>query len=454
MMVFVTRVTGAPAPPPPPPPGDTTAPDFFSGSIYVLGLNQTDYYMGWTAGYDAVGVAEYEYSLNNGETWSSAGTAAFVHVTGRTAGATDQVKVRARDAAGNVSSVLSKNITLPSIGAPEVIVSIIGTGGDYATPPLWAADGPTIAGNSSLVAANKILEGWLLDQEFVGVPLNSDTSPIGGMVTSATQYRHLTAYPGASFKDKASRRSRALRYDGTAGASMRLTSSYNLPVVSLHEGYARCSRLQVSSTGNGTSTFGGFAVHTSAPDKPTLVEDMIMQSGSADHVLATNYGLHITRNCAVIGARPNSESAPNTVGEMNNGSQVYGTVFVNLHSSRTALAATVARTTNTLFKNCGFFGVNKVHDLTATPLGDGSPTYINCLSDANDGPLPSGVTAAALSTANFVSITNGAGNYDLRLPAGSALIGAGIADTTHAATDITGRVRATSGAIDVGPWQT
>lgn len=98
-------------------------PPVLTGTITVSGLTSTGYTMSWPTGSDDTGISAYEYSLNGGTSWTSQ-AGASVSVTGRTPGATDQVRVRAKDAAGNVSSPpLSAAVTL--LAAPDVIAPIL-----------------------------------------------------------------------------------------------------------------------------------------------------------------------------------------------------------------------------------------------------------------------------------------------------------------------------------------
>jgi hypothetical protein len=105
---------------------DAVAPTL-TGSITVSSLLNTSYTLTWPSATDNVAVTGYEYSLNAGSTYTSVGNALTVNITGRSAGTTDQVRVRAFDGAGNRSSALAASVTLPS--------SIV------KTPPLENTDG-------------------------------------------------------------------------------------------------------------------------------------------------------------------------------------------------------------------------------------------------------------------------------------------------------------------------
>jgi chitodextrinase len=105
---------------------DVTNPTL-SGSISVSSLTVNSYTLSWSAGSDNVAVTGYEYSLNGGTSYTNVGNALTVSVVGRTPGATDQVRVRAYDAAGNRSNAIAASVTLSS--------------GAVTTPPLENTDG-------------------------------------------------------------------------------------------------------------------------------------------------------------------------------------------------------------------------------------------------------------------------------------------------------------------------
>lgn len=83
--------------------GDTTVPTL-TGAVVATAVTQTGYTLTWPAGADNVAVTSYERSLDGGATWTDVGNVLTGAVTGRTPGATDQVRIRAKDAAGNVST--------------------------------------------------------------------------------------------------------------------------------------------------------------------------------------------------------------------------------------------------------------------------------------------------------------------------------------------------------------
>jgi chitodextrinase len=92
----VTVVTSAPA-------GDTTVP-VLAGSITQGTITATSSQISWPAGTDNVAVTSYEVSKDGGSTWTDVGNVLTYTFTGLTASTGYTQKVRAKDAAGNVST--------------------------------------------------------------------------------------------------------------------------------------------------------------------------------------------------------------------------------------------------------------------------------------------------------------------------------------------------------------
>lgn len=123
---------------------DTELP-VLTGSITVTSITSTGYYLSWPTGTDNTGVAGYEYSLNGGASWADNGNVTTKSITGRAPESTDQVRVRAYDAAGNKSTPpLSTSVTL--LAGPDVTSPLL-------TDPTAYASGPTTA--SGTVTTNE-----------------------------------------------------------------------------------------------------------------------------------------------------------------------------------------------------------------------------------------------------------------------------------------------------------
>lgn len=102
---------------------DTTPPTL-TGSVTITSVTSTTFTASWPAGSDNVAVTAYEYSLDAGSTWTVLGNVLTVNVTGRTPGSTVQFRVRAKDAAANVSTpALASAVTMSSSPATAATLS-------------------------------------------------------------------------------------------------------------------------------------------------------------------------------------------------------------------------------------------------------------------------------------------------------------------------------------------
>lgn len=119
---------------------DVTAPTL-TGTITVTGISSSGYTLSWNAGTDNVAVTGYEVQIN-AEGYVNNGTALTKTVTGRTAGSTDTVYVRAFDAAGNRSTSISTTVTL----------SALATGTLSLTEPLVNNTGTKLANATGIKA--------------------------------------------------------------------------------------------------------------------------------------------------------------------------------------------------------------------------------------------------------------------------------------------------------------
>lgn len=124
--------------------GDGTAPTLI-GSVTFSSITQTSYTAQWPAGSDNVAVAGYEYQIGStAGAWTNAGNSLSAAITGRTAGTTETVYVRAYDAAGNRSTpAISGSVTLASPAAAGINV----------TEPLKNNTGTVLASQSGVRVA-------------------------------------------------------------------------------------------------------------------------------------------------------------------------------------------------------------------------------------------------------------------------------------------------------------
>jgi len=93
---------------------DITPPSL-TGVITITNLSTTSYTATCPVATDDYGIQKYQYRLNNG-TWNDIASASnSITILGRTPGTVDALDMRAVDTSNNVSSALSKNVSLPNI---------------------------------------------------------------------------------------------------------------------------------------------------------------------------------------------------------------------------------------------------------------------------------------------------------------------------------------------------
>ena len=118
-----------------------------TGAIVTTAVTQTSYTKSWPTG--GTGTTGYDSSLDGGATYTNMGNVTSRSVTGRTAGSTDQLRVRAYDKDGLKSTpVLTGSVTLVAVVAPSLIGSITITGnttGNSFTMSWPAATGDVVS---------------------------------------------------------------------------------------------------------------------------------------------------------------------------------------------------------------------------------------------------------------------------------------------------------------------
>jgi chitodextrinase len=133
----------------PAPTGDITAPTTPTG-VAASAVTSTSFTLNWSASTDAVGVVAYDVYLNGVLTASPVGTS--VNLSGLTASTAYSVTVRARDAAGN-----------PSTLSAALLVTTSAAAGDTTAPTV-----PTGLASSAITATSFTLN-WTASTDAVGV---------------------------------------------------------------------------------------------------------------------------------------------------------------------------------------------------------------------------------------------------------------------------------------------
>lgn len=140
------------------PPPDTTPPALL-GTLTVSAVTASSYTLSWPAGTDNVAVTSYERSLDGGTSWADVGNVLSVGISGRTPGSTDQVRIRAKDAAGNVSSpALAASVTLvpPVDSVPPTLLGFLSV--SAITPTSYTLSWPTGADNVAVTSYERSLD--------------------------------------------------------------------------------------------------------------------------------------------------------------------------------------------------------------------------------------------------------------------------------------------------------
>lgn len=137
--------------------GDSTPPTQ-GGSITVGTVTATSIQISWPAGADNVAVATYEVSSNGGTTYTEAGNVLTYTFTGLAASTLYQLRVRAKDGSGNVST--------PALAASQ---STSAAGATVSSPPLRNNTGTLLAGTAIAKTAVLRLSDLTLAATFAGI---------------------------------------------------------------------------------------------------------------------------------------------------------------------------------------------------------------------------------------------------------------------------------------------
>jgi hypothetical protein len=312
---------------------------------------------------------------------------------------------------------------------PTTVVKTIGSSGqDFTTPQLWINS----LANLNLVTADQIQQGQLDNEEFLAAGVVADFTALAGLISDATHYVELTTKPGASFRDNANVRTYALYYNSSNGAALRSTSGNT---VHLNDAAIRLTGLQISGdTGSSTSIFSDAV----GAGHPQIVSGCIIQGTE----------VQLQNNAAVTF---NNSLLINLTGTFNRALVVSGvgpynfnfcTIVLPTGVTSTAIIDCSNVTTTVNLENDAVFGASS--SITSRS-GSATITYTTCANEL--GSPPAGVTQMTFAN-QFVSTTN-----DFRQKAGAGLRGAGTADATNGAHDISGLARPQGSNWDIGAWE-
>jgi len=160
-------------------------PPVLTGAISVTAITSSGYTFSWPT---ATGATSYQTSIDGGASWTATTSTARI-VTGRTAGVTDQLRVRATNSDGT-SATLSANAT-PQASGPFASVTFDGEAGSGAAPQTTAGQIVEFALHGS--GGNPLYQGL----NYTGV-LNTDEAYLGktGFRWNLMTGYNEPAYPG------------------------------------------------------------------------------------------------------------------------------------------------------------------------------------------------------------------------------------------------------------------
>lgn len=232
-----------------PAPTDTTAPTF-PDALSSSNVTQTAFRLSWQAATDTNGIQRYEYSFD-GSSWTSAGTALFVDITGRTAGTSYTMRVRAVDPAGNTSTIR------------QLVVVTQAAAGNQA---------PAMSGSISVsdITSSGYTFSWPAGTDDVGVD-HYETSIDGGTTwtTNGTSLSRVVAGRPASTTDNL-----RVRAHDAAG----LTSNVLSATATTSAAPAGVLTAKFRTTPTTTSTYGGNAYAT-IPNASGQLDTIIEYNG-------------------------------------------------------------------------------------------------------------------------------------------------------------------------------
>jgi hypothetical protein len=352
-----------------------------------------------------------------------------------------------KDKAGNWNSTADMTLAAPtsSIGSAP--------GRDFPTIEAWMAAIP----RTIITAAypNGVIGQCYADSEFeVTVMLdfqNVDTSAFDGTGIPAIT---LTTGPGQSFRDNPNVRNNALAYNigNGVGINFNITPTENASGGLI----TRVSNVTISNL-QFKLTNGNWVIYTDDNSAlgTIIVENCILDDYAGGTPVFSGT-VSVYRNCLILcRGFQDPEFVPHGSvfdGPAGVGGHFY---FCTVVSRRDWQGNMPSQPQNawtssfgegggtTTWENCCFFGFQQASDVV--PPG---ATYVNCMTD--DMP-ETGLTGGLVYANQFYGTTSA--TADFREKPGANLQGAGTADTTNGATDISGRPRPTGTAWDIGCWQ-
>jgi phage-related protein len=132
-------------------PGGDLVPPSWSGAVTASSITTTTATISWPAATDAVGLAGYRYSLDNGASWSALTPATSADLTGLTAGTTYGLQVKAYDTSGNAAGPLYGSLTTTAASGGTLALDTSGLAAGAIAANALTSQGVTFTGDRQMV---------------------------------------------------------------------------------------------------------------------------------------------------------------------------------------------------------------------------------------------------------------------------------------------------------------
>ena len=310
-----------------------------------------------------------------------------------------------------------------------IITYSVGTAGrTYSTLAIAIA---AIPANVVASGNSYVLELWA-DSEFVG---GAPLANIAGFTTDATHTITVKCAAGQSFYDNATKTTNALRYNAANGVAIRATSGYLNSTFSVSSDYVTLDGLQIAMDfGSSTGCLNTGAANGVVKNCLGWVTPV---DGNRSTVIADHNGSTAFVNCVAIQESTFTNAA---CFQLSVGAYNCTAICTTTGSTSQAYANGYAAP---IIKNCVSIGCGYFCRGSSYPIAAGSD--YNATDLAIGTYLGAGThNVFSLVAANtFQSVTASA--VDVRVKAGSILIGAGLRDAAYTADlDIIKQLRSTT----------
>jgi hypothetical protein len=251
----------------------------------------------------------------------------------------------------------------------------------------------------------------------------------------ATHYVIVRNAPGEGLKNHVERYGAALRYDGSRGAAITFgTNSVHVADISAKN--TRFVGLQIRST---ATTGASALIYTGGGGTGVIISDCLFETASGITVVQAS-GMKLI-NCIAIA----NNGSGNGI-ECSFGTELYGCLAVSpSDKASTGNGIVNSSTTDSIVKNTCSLGF-------ATDWLENTSFHASSDYNASDGTGSPGTNIVndLVFADQFEDVASA--TLDLRIKAGSGLIGAGIADETNTPADILGTDRPDSNPT-IGAWE-